>query len=162
MKKVINSSKYGDIVYSENFWTGKKAISINGVDLAKKSKNLYEYAKEDVTLQVEVKGNFTMGVKLMINDEEIIVTPAPKWYEIALSLIGFVLIMVWGNVPQLCSIVPVVGGAIGGLISGLLCMVNFVVITKFNKIWLKVLISVGFVALNFLTCYLVALLILAI
>lgn len=30
MKKIIKHENHGDIVYEENFWTGKKNITING------------------------------------------------------------------------------------------------------------------------------------
>ena len=30
MKNIIKNEKYGEILFQESFWTGKKSISING------------------------------------------------------------------------------------------------------------------------------------
>lgn len=35
-----------------------------------------------------------------------------------MAVLPFVLNIIWGNSAQLCSIVPVVGGAIGGALNG--------------------------------------------
>ena len=39
-------------------------------------------------------------------------------FEIVLSILIFAFVMVWGNSAKLCAIFPIVGGAIGGGISG--------------------------------------------
>ena len=38
MNVTINHAEFGDIVYEESFWTGKKSVSINGAPLEKISK----------------------------------------------------------------------------------------------------------------------------
>ena len=42
-----------------------------------------------------------------------------KWYEYILALIIPIFVLTWGNSVYLCSIFPIVGGAIGGAISAL-------------------------------------------
>ena len=39
MKKSIIHPSYGEIVYEEGIWSGKKSISINGTPLQKVKKN---------------------------------------------------------------------------------------------------------------------------
>ena len=33
MNEKIQNEKYGEILYDENFWTGRKSLSVNGVPL---------------------------------------------------------------------------------------------------------------------------------
>jgi len=40
MKEVINHPTYGEIVYDESIWTGKKIITVNGTTAPAVSKNL--------------------------------------------------------------------------------------------------------------------------
>ena len=48
MKKEINHSEFGKIVYEESFWSVKKKITINGKPLIKISKTSYKYVSEEV------------------------------------------------------------------------------------------------------------------
>lgn len=199
MKNVVQSEIFGEIVYEESFWTGRKNVSINGKPLTKLSKNQFRLLNESADApasadegtsasteteetaktetaetetpavtpfaaangsfantasytDVTVKGNFLSGVKLDIGGQQIQVVPVVKWYEIVLSVISFVLIMIWGNSVALCSIVPVIGGAIGGAISAMLCVVNLILIKRVSPIWLKILISLATVAVTFGIC----------
>ncbi|HIY96367.1 MAG TPA: hypothetical protein H9729_01620 [Candidatus Borkfalkia excrementigallinarum] len=137
---------------------GKKNLSVGGEALTKISK------KEFLTSSDEhwtLKGNYLSGVVLNTGSEEIRLTPVLKWYEIVLSVLPFILIMVWGNSTALFQIVPVVGGAIGGLISALCCVVNLFIIKPIRQIWLKIIISIVFVGVAFLLCWLIAVAILS-
>lgn len=109
-----------------------------------------------------LKGSYLSGVTLESNVIQVKLTPTVKWYEIVLSILPFILIMVWGNSVTLCTIIPVVGGAIGGAISGVAAVLNLFVIKGVNKVWLKILISVGVLILTFLICFLIALAIIAV
>ena len=154
MKLELMHEQLGKIEYEESFWTGKRSVVLDGRQLEKiKSK---EFLDEDGTLYKR-KGNYVTGVVLETPYESIRLSPTVKWYEIALSILPFILIMVWGNSEAACRVVPVVGGAIGGGISGALSYLNFVVIKGIKKIWLKILVSVGVLALTFLICYLIGL-----
>ncbi len=149
MRSIIKSEKFGEIVYDENAWTGRKSVTIDGKPLEKVGKNAF--TMPDGTA-VTVKGNFLIGSKLLIGGDTVTLSPTIKWYEIVLSVLPFILIMVWGNVVSLCAIVPVVGGAIGGGISGLLSAVNLCVIKLVKPVWLKVLISIGMLGATFGIC----------
>lgn len=149
MKQVIQHEKLGEIVYQESFWTGKKTITLNGGQLEKVSKNTYKTTDGD---SVTLSGNFFKGATLDIKGESVRVTPPIKWYEIVLSVLPFILIMVWGNSVALCKIVPVIGGAIGGAVSALLSAANVVIIKRIDKIWLKIVISIVMLGATFGIC----------
>ncbi len=149
MKSVVQSEKYGEIVYEESFWTGKKNVNINNQPLNKINKTTFQLPDGE---QATVKGNFLYGSKLFIGQETITVTPPIKWYEIVLSLLPFLLIMVWGNVVALCEIVPVVGGAIGGAVSAMLSVLNVFFIKCVRPVWLKILITVAVTGVTFGIC----------
>lgn len=149
MKVVIQHETYGEIVYEESFWVGKKTLTINGVEATKISKKEVQMP-DGKTAQIQ--GNFLYGACLVIGAESIRLTPKIKWYEIALAILPFVLIMVWGNVVALCKIVPVVGGAIGGGISALFSILGLLLIKSVKPIWLKILIAVAVVGVTFGIC----------
>ena len=158
MKSVINNEKLGEIVFEESAWTGKKKISIAGKQLTKVDKTTYKTEDEKTAT---LTGNFIQGCKMTFKGETIELTPSVKWYEYVLSILPFILIMIWGNIAALCEIAPVVGGAVGGLISAIFSCVNLVVIKKFKQWWLKLIISLITLGLTFLVCYLIALAIIA-
>lgn len=149
MKQVIQHEKYGEITYEESSWTGRKSLSINGAPLEKVSKK--EFRTQDGKTAT-IGGNFLIGATLLIEGESIRLTPKIKWYEIALCIIPFILILVWGNVAALVKIVPVVGGAIGGAISALMSVLSLFVMKSVKLTWQKVLIGVCFVAVTFGIC----------
>lgn len=149
MKQTIQHEKYGEILYNENFWTGKKSLSMNGAPLTKISKKEFQTANG---VTGTVTGSFLSGACLSIGGETIRLTPKITWYEIVLCLLPFILIMIWGNVVELCLIVPVVGGAIGGAISGMLSVVSLFVMRSVKPVWAKILIGIGFVGATFGIC----------
>lgn len=158
MKQAIEHATLGKIEYEESFWTGKKKLYINGTPLQKQSKGVY-LAPDGGSVYLE--GNYLTGAFVNINSERIRLTAAVKWYEIVLSILPFILIMVWGNSAALCSIVPVIGGAIGGGISGVMCVTNLFIIKGVKPVWLKLVISIAMLVATFLLCFLIALIYLA-
>lgn len=149
MKQTIQHEKYGEILYNENFWTGKKSLSMNGAPLTKISKKEFQTANG---VTGTITGSFLLGACLSIEGETIRLTPKITWYEIVLCILPFILIMIWGNVVALCQIVPVVGGAIGGAISGMLSVVSLFVMRSVKPVWAKILIGIGFVGATFGIC----------
>ena len=149
MKEVIQHETYGEIVYEESFWTNKKSLTVNGVSASKISKKAFQMPDGKTAT---VQGNFISGACLLVDSEWIRLTPKLKWYEIALAVIPFILIMVWGNVVALCQIVPVVGGAIGGGLSALFSVAGLVLIKRAKPIWLKIVIAVAVTAATFGIC----------
>ena len=154
MKKTIKVESIGEFTYDEGFWTGKKELSLDGKALEKTSKTTYKLADGKI---VEVQGNFLMGANLKVDNQSYEIFPMLKWYEYILTCLPLILICVWGNLIYLCKIVPIVGGAIGGLISGLMSCLNLFVIKMAKPFWLKILIGIGVAGVTFLLCYLVAL-----
>ena len=157
----IKDEKLDEIKYEEGFWTGKRTLTINDKELKKIDKNNFEFQNGEEVRKVQVTGNAITGVKLIDDNNNIELVSKPKWYEIVLSCFIFAFILIWGNSVTLCKIFPLVGGAIGGLISGAFAMLNLFAIKKVKKIWLKLLVFVGFFAITVLSCYLVAYLIIS-
>lgn len=156
MKKIVNDSLFGEIVYEEGFWTGKKAIAINGKPLTKIDKKTFKINLNDTNEKketfVNVEGNYLMGVSLLIKDKTIEIYPKLKWYEIMLCIIPFILNLIWGNSVALCKIIPIVGGAIGGAISGIFTIAGLVFIKKANTIFMKLLAFLIVLVASFGVC----------
>ena len=96
-------------LYEENFWTGKKSLTANGVPLPKIGKKQFSVTREDGTASyITVKGNFLSGVSLLMPEGEFVLVKN-KWYD-------WVLIFL----PLVGIVVGVAGcGAIGGGLSAL-------------------------------------------
>ena len=150
MKEVIKDEEIGEITYEESFWTGKKLLYINGTQLEKTSKTTFRMQNGETAT---IKGGYLQGATLLIGARAVKLTQSVKWYEIILSILPFLFIMVWGNVVALCAIVPVVGGAIGGAISGAIGVLNLFIIKGVKQIWLKILISIVAFGICFLICF---------
>lgn len=157
MISTVQHALYGKITYDENFWTGKKAISINGVNLVKEQKNIYSYENGGNKIKVVVRGNFVMGVKLVIAEESIEMTKAATWYEIACSVAMFAFVLAWGNSVYLCSIVPIIGGAMGGFVGCLMSMVNLVAMKSIKNVAAKLAIWLAMFIATFGICFVLAL-----
>ena len=148
MEKVFDSEQYGHIVCTQNFFGELKSVSINGERLKKVSKKAYSSQNG---LRADVWGNVLSGITLSINGNKFEILQKPTWYEATLSVMIFALILIWGNTP-LSLIVPVVGGAIGGVISAFFALTSLSVCRYFEKPLIKVAISLGFMATTFLIC----------
>lgn len=159
MLKILEHGKYGQILYNRGFWTGKTAISINGTPLKKQRRNLYVYENGEESVSVSVKGNEIVGIKLFIDGEAFVVMQAPAWYEIALSILLAVVVITWGSVPALCSIFPIVGGAVGGAVAGVMTVLNLVAMKSVRNIGLKLVVWLAMLAATFGICFGIALII---
>lgn len=145
MKKSVVHPVYGEIVYEENVWSGKKNITINTTPLRQIKKNTYRLPWGATEVPVVVKGSFLTGVDLQVQQERITVIQKTTWYDWLLSMLPFALMIVWGNNVQLCSIIPVVGGAIGGALGGLGIVITRLLSaekTIFSKVLIALLVTV--------------------
>lgn len=124
------------ITYTENFWTGKKTISINGKELLKIDKKRYKYEDKYYT----VKGNYFTGVEMSDGVESITLIRKLTTLEMILCFIPLVVI--------------VTGGAIGGLCGGAACAFNAAFLRKTDNVGMKVLYSVLSAIVAFV-CYLI-------
>lgn len=100
------------ILYEENFWSGKKYLSINGVPAVKIAKKRFRFTDADgKETFYTVQGNFFSGVTVSTDSMEHTVLAKNKWYDwliIALSLVGITPAII------LC-------GALGAGLSTLFC-----------------------------------------
>ena len=108
------ASKNGTaILYQENFWTGKKALIINGTPATKIGKKQFSFTAADGKATFyTVQGSFISGVKVEISDpKETVVLAQNMWYDwviLVLSLVGILPGVIF------C-------GAVGGFFSALCC-----------------------------------------
>lgn len=137
MLVALEHERYGKITYKESFWTGKRELSFGEVQLAREKRNVFAYECDGQKTVVTVKGNALWGAYLLIGDEKIKLSSAPTWYEILCSIAIILPFLVWGNSKELCSVVPIVGGAIGGGIGGAMAVVNCAVMKSIKDVRLK-------------------------
>ena len=156
MVEIVQHEKFGQIMYEESFWTGKKTLKIGGTQLTKQNKTTYIWDCNGEKKTVFLKGNYVTGVKLTVDGSDIQLTASAKWYEIVCSVMIFVLILVWGNSVDLCRIVPVMGGAIGGGVSGAMAFLNLTMMKTQKKVGLKLAIWLAMMVLTFGICFVLA------
>lgn len=117
--------------YTENIWTGKKELTLNGVALEKRNREVFAVNRDGAEELITVKGNFLMGVTLVEGDGKNIVLVQNKWYE-------WVLIVL----PLLGIGVGLFGGAIGSVLSVLFCLlcagINATILRSNVKFGLKI------------------------
>ncbi|MBR5388289.1 MAG: hypothetical protein IK147_02330 [Clostridia bacterium] len=153
MRTVVQDNVIGHIIYEENFWTGKKNLTVNGKPLKKTSRTTFCF--EDGTTAT-LKGGFFSGAKVTVKNVTVNLISPPKWYEIAIAIFMLAFVIAWGNSPRLCEIFPIVGGAIGGGISGIFAMLSVLVMKRAKNPLIKVLIGIVFFAVLVLVLYLIA------
>lgn len=156
MENSIQHEIYGTITYKEGNWSGKKTIWINGTELEKIDKKLYRYTNGSESFVAEVSGSALSGVVLNIKGEKIQVVAKPAWYVLAFSILIFAFVLFWGNNPALVQIFPIVGGALGGLVSALFAIANVTVAGRIQNVGLKILTGVLFFAATIVVCYILA------
>ena len=154
MKEFVQHPIYGKIVYNESFWTGKKTLTINGVDAQPVSKK--EFTVEGK--KVVIIGNSLIGVKVHIDNDTVEVSPKLKWYEIVFAVLPFIFLLTWGNSAVLCSVFPVVGGAIGGALGAIGSMTSLLFMKKSKSLLPKLLIGIGTFVGTVLIAFVLALL----
>ncbi len=157
MKSSVRHIRYGRIEYDENFWTGKRELTVRGKKLQKVKRNVF---KSTFGREYCVKGNFLTGATLHVGRNEIQLSEPCKWYEIFCSVLIAVFVMTWGNIPALCMIFPMVGGLIGGAIAGLGVCTNLYLMKHTKGVGKKLLVCLGVFLGTVALCFLVAILIL--
>lgn len=157
MEKVVQST-YGEITFIESFWTGKKQVLLNDQKLKKVDKNIFVFTDEEgKDIHVLLNGNYINGTTITIGSETIQATAKAKWYEYALAIMIFMIVLIWGNSKELCSIIPIVGGAIGGAINGIMSFSTLIIIKPIKNVLVKILIALGMLVATIVICFVVLL-----
>ena len=159
MKKTIFNINFGEITYVESPWTGDTSLFINGVALTKTGKKSFV---TQTGRPAVITGNSLTGVKLDFEGQKILIAQSLHWYEIAIAVAFFVLIIVWGASASLCSIIPLVGGALGGGITGALIMLGIILAATREKPLERIAFTVGGGVASFLSCMIIGLIIVSI
>ena len=152
MTQIIQHATRGTIVYNESFWTGKKSLTVNGV-------NAQSISKQEFLIDGEralITGSSFTGITLQIGGESIVLLPKTAWYEYVLAILPILFLLTWGNSPALCAIFPVIGGAIGGAIGAILSMTSLLLMKKSRTPIVKLLIGIGMFAVTLLLGFLLA------
>lgn len=147
MKVVINNENTNNktLIYQEGFWTGKRTISYDKTPLTKVKRNIFEYKTEETTENFEIKGNQLVGVTINMLGKDVEVSRKLTWYEIVLSILVFIPCILFG--------------AVGGAVGGALGFTNIMVIRSLDKTWVKIVVSVEFIAISLLLSYVLAVLV---
>ena len=153
MKEFVQHPIYGEIVYNESFWTGKKTLTINGVYAQPVSKK--EFTAEGKKLVII--GSSLMGLILQIDNDIVEISSKPKWYEIVFAVLPLIFLLTWGNSAALCSVFPVVGGAIGGALGGIGSITSLLLMKKAKSLLTKMLIGIGAFVVTVLIAFVLAL-----
>ena len=159
MKEIIQHEKYGTIEFSEGNLVANRTITVNGQVLTKKSNK--QFYLDDGT-SVKVIGGLFSGVKLDIGGDIVQVSNPGTWYELAIYITGLVFLIVWSNSVALCSIIPMIGGAIGGILFAIPAVIGFSFSVKQKNPVLKLIITFSSVLLGLIICAIVGLLFISI
>ena len=157
MRKIIQHPVYGKIIYTEGSWTGKKDLIVPGHDVHQVSKRSFLVDGKSAL----IVGNFLSGAKLCIDGETIELSVKLKWYEVVIAILPLIFMWTWGNSAALCSIFPVVGGAIGGIIGAIGWIVALLVMKKSVNPFYKIITGFGVAIATVLVSFLLALALLA-
>ena len=156
MKKAILTEKYGEIVYEESYWTGKRKVNVGGKEFKKINKKTFVGEINGERIGVAISGNYISGVFIDINGEKFRVTESAKWYDYLIAFIWLIPYFVWANSPVLCAILPIVGGGLGGAVAGVFLATGLLLIKSNKNIAAKIGISFAFFAATILVNFLLA------
>ena len=144
MQVSVKSQNIGDkeLVFNQNFWTGKIKIYYDNTELKKISNKVFQYQSKDKIEQLTVKGNQLTGISINFMGQDFQIMHKLSWYEIVLSLFVFLPCILFG--------------AIGGALGGLFGAINLIYIRYIEKIWLKIVISLEICCIALLLSYIFA------
>ena len=159
MVGAVKHERYGNITYDENFWTGRKVLTVDGKVLKRVSKNSFlHYLGPNDSIHFIISGSIFTGVSLKVGNESIQIIEKTKWYEYALAIMMLVFNFIWGNSKELNEIFPIVGGGIGGFLTAFIALPSLIFMKKAKKPVYKVLIGIAGFAISVLLTFLVGLL----
>ena len=161
MKKVIQNEELfegRELVFDENPITGNISLSLDGQLLEKRNKKEFILKQNEEEIKLIYTGNRVSGSQLKVGDKTYPVLDKQPVYIWPIAVLPFLLVMIFSSIPALAKNgFPVVGGAIGGGISGLLSVLSFYMMTTTKKPLFKILIGLAFTLGTVLICYLLGL-----
>ncbi len=137
MKFVVKNENVGTIEYKESFWTGKKEIILNGEQLKKIGKQEFVYTVDGENKVTKLNGNFLSGASIVINGHLIQVVPKIGLFEILVLIFAFFLPLVCASIDAFVVVLPIVGGAIGGIIYALVSFAGITFIKQAKSSLIK-------------------------
>ncbi len=144
MKSVILTEKYGEIIFDENFWTGSRKVFVNGVQLKKMNKKTFVGEIGGVQTTAVITGGFLSGAIIDINGEKYRLTESAKWYDYVFAFMWVAVYIVLSVTPAFYTMVPIVGGALGGAIAGIGAALSLYTIKPMKNIAAKFAVSLAF------------------
>lgn len=150
-------TKFKDLVYAENIWTGGRTITYDGVPLSKHKRGVYELKQGEQTELVTVKGNQLIGVTVTLFGQPIELSRQAFWYEWVLAVMAFIPALIFavlnkdGNI-GLCILAAGICGGIGG---GLF-FANFYLLKRVDKLYLKIILAGELTVFCTLICYIIS------
>ena len=138
----------GKIVYQESFWTGRRSILVNGTALTRRNNKQFG---NDV-IKATVMGNMFSGIVINFSGTFVTMSQKPLPIEYILSFFPVLLIIIWGNSAKLSSIIPIIGGAIGGGVSGGCGAVALIYMKLRKNIFGKILVALISLVVAFILC----------
>lgn len=142
----------GKIEYTESFWTGRRNITVNGIALNRINNKNFE--RDD--LKATVMGSILSGIVINVNGTYVTMCNKSTPLEYVLAFIPLVLIIIWANSPKLYSIIPIIGGAIGGGVSGGCGAVSLIYMKLRKNIYGKILVALISLVVAFILCNIIA------
>ena len=155
MKREIYHEVLGKITYEESFFTGRKTIFVNGYFLEPVNKNTFRRFINNEYEIFNVTGNYITGVTLLYGSKLVEIVPKTLWYEYIIYFLPLIINLIWGNSIYLCKIIPVVGGLIGGAITGFFSALSLVFGKNAKNLSFKLLTICAFVLISFVICALI-------
>lgn len=156
MEKTIILEDGSNLTYVESFWTRNKKIYINGKEIRKTSKNDFVYGEDNENF-ITIKGNQYKGIFVNVNGKDYEICTKMPFYVYLLFVAPVLFIIIFGSIPSLVEIFPVVGGLIGGLISCAISCIGLSMYYKISNKKLALLVQFCFALLSVFACYLVGL-----
>lgn len=151
MRVIVDDPALGQITYDENPFTDRRTLFINGVRAVKQKKKTYTYNNGEVMVSAVLRGNFFTGVTLQVGDRTVVLARPMYWYEAVLGFLPAICI-IWANISPIYLIpgIPVIGGGIGGFLSGLMAVISLVYVKEIKNIFAKIAFGLAMVAANLL------------
>ena len=142
----------GKIVYQESFWTGRRSILVNGTALTRH--NNKQFGNDEI--KATVMGNLFSGIVINFSGTFVVMSQKTLPIEYILAFFPVLLIIIWANSPKLYSIIPIIGGAIGGGVSGGCGAVALIYMKLRKNIFGKILVALISLVVAFILCNIIA------